>query len=121
MLARFKRLSKRYPNEQCLAPMLKKLPLTGKYYLYLPVKSARFHGPFQSDGRRRPLGGCQRHLNRKQQLASADPSIPLLAVSKVGESILLRRLKEVIDALDALPEFKFEFGKGTQRPSSSFA
>jgi hypothetical protein len=36
----------------------------------------------------------------------------LSAVNKVGEAVLLRRLKEVVDARDALPEFQFEFRQG---------
>jgi hypothetical protein len=84
--------------------MLKKLLLTGMYYLQYLVKSAMVLGAFPIRWKRATVVMLLKTF--KPELATSKyPPISLLsAVGKEGETVLLRLLKEVVDVRDALPE-----------------
>jgi hypothetical protein len=85
-------------------------------YLYLLVKSAMFPGTLSIRWETATVVVLPKTL-KPESATSKYRSISLLsAVGKVGDAVLLRCLKEVAEAWDALPECQFGFQQGHSTP-----
>jgi hypothetical protein len=92
--------------------MLKKMPLIGMHYLYLLIKSSMLLGAFPIRWKTAIVVMLPKTLKPESASSKYRPISLLSAAGKVGEAVLLRRLKEVVDARKALPEFQFGFRQG---------
>jgi hypothetical protein len=102
--------------------MLKKSPLTRMHYLHLLVKAAMVLSAFSVLWKTATVVMLPKTLKPESVTSKYRPISLLSAVSEVGEVVLLRRLKEVVNTRERLAETSvWIFGKGTQQLSSSSA